>query len=136
LKCERARLKCGVHESALAERHVIRDGFGLVENQVISNGRLVIGDCPQKFDLNIRYAQCRLIDDDCSISSRTVRKCDLPRSFSGAPIFYEVKNENVAEKGNDKCDDKMFGWVIALHLNNGLEHRNSETKLLQAEMTS
>ncbi len=115
-KRERARLKCRVHEDAFAERHVVRNRFGLIEEK-IGNWRdqLVGDDGIRKLDLHVGDTKCWLINNDCRRSGGAVCECHLPRTFSGASILYEVINEYVANKRNDERDDEMFGWILALH---------------------
>ena len=70
-------------------------------------------------DLDVGNAECGLIDDDCRSSAGVVGERDLPRTFSSAPIFNKMINEDVAQKRDDECDDEMLGRVIAFHLNGG-----------------
>ena len=64
--------------------------------------------------MDIGNAERRLTDDDFRSSNRCVGKRDLPWAFASTAIFYELIDNDIANKSNNECEDKMLGRVIAL----------------------
>ena len=93
-------------------------------------------DSARKLDLDVGNSKRWLVDHNCRSAGWIVGERDLPWAFSSAPIFNEMVNEDVAEQCYGKCDNKMFGWVIAFHLHGGfsdgdIEQSGSERRMVE-----